>query len=340
MKCVVKTSAAPNCLELQEKPIPSPVAGEVLVKVHLAAICGSDLQIKEWTDFMSKRIKPPVTIGHEFFGEIIKVGEGVDKSRIGELVSGESHVTCHKCPACLDGKANLCLNTKAIGLHFDGCFAEYVTIPTENAVVCPLISEENNALLEPLGVAVNAATKCEIGGKTVAIVGCGPIGIMAAAVVKKMGASKIICVELNEYRTKAVYSMGADLVVNPRQEDVIQKVLEESNGLGVDIVMEFSGNVHGIQAATKYVCAGGEMVIAGLPSQEVPINFAEVFYRGVNMYGISGREMYHTWKVMKGLLEAGLDVSSCVSHILPLEQFKKGFELIESGQALKVLLRP
>lgn len=341
MKCVVKTCVGPGCLELKEKPIPSPAAGEVLIKVHLAAICGTDVHIKEWADFAAKRMKPPTTLGHEFCGEIIEVGEGVNQSRIGELVSAESHVACYTCPLCLDGKANLCLNTKGIGLHFDGCFAEYVTIPAENAFVCnPLVSEENNAMLEPLGVAVHAATKCEIGGKTVAIVGCGPIGLMAVAVVKKMGARKIICVEPNEYRAKAAYEMGADLVVNPLQEDVVQTVLENSDGLGADIVMEYSGSVAAIQAATKYVSAGGEMVIAGLPSCDVPVNFTEVFYRGVNMYGIGGREMYHTWKVMRGLLDAGLDVSSCVSHILPLEKFEEAFELIESGQALKILLRP
>ena len=150
MKCIAKDAAGPGCQELQEKQIPSPNAGEVLIKVHLAAICGTDVHIKEWADFAAARMKPPVIIGHEFCGEIVEVGEGISNTRIGELVSAESHVACYACPLCLDGKANLCLNTKAIGLHFDGCFAEYVTIPAENAVVCnPSISIENNAMLEP-----------------------------------------------------------------------------------------------------------------------------------------------------------------------------------------------
>ena len=341
MKCIVKTSPGPGHIELQEKPIPSPAAGEVLIKVRLAAICGTDLHIKDWAEFAAKRMKPPVTMGHEFCGEIVEVGAGVKESRTGELVSAESHVACHACPLCLDGKANLCINTKGIGVHFDGCFAEYVTIPAENAIVCnPSVSEENNAMLEPLGTAVYAATKCAIAGKTIAVVGCGPIGLMATAIVKKMGAGKIICVEPNEYRAKVAHQMGADLVVNPLQEEIVQKILANSDGLGVDVVMEFSGNVSGIQTATKYVRAGGEMVIAGLPSREVPINFTELFYRGVNMYGISGREMYQTWKVMNGLLNAGLDVSASVSHILPLEKFEEAFALLESGQALKILLRP
>ena len=341
MKCVVKTNSGPGHIELQKKPIPSPAAGEVLIKVRLAAICGTDIHIKEWADFAAQRITPPVTMGHEFCGEIIEVGAGVNESRIGELVSAESHVACHVCPLCLDGKANLCMNTKCIGVHFDGCFAEYVKIPAENAMLCnPLVSDENNAMLEPLGTAIHAATKCEVGGKTVAIVGCGPIGLMAIAVVKKMGAGKIIGVEPNAYRAKVADKMGADLIVDPLREEVVQKIHENSNGLGVDVVMEFSGNVSGIQAATKYVSAGGAMVIAGLPPREVPISFTELFYRGVNMYGISGREMYHTWKIMNGLLSAGLDVSACVSHILPLDKFDEAFELIESGQALKILLRP
>lgn len=340
MKCVVKTCAAPGCLELQEKPVPAPGNGEVLVKVRLAAICGSDINILEWTNFMAKRVSAPVTIGHEFVGEIVEIGEGVDGNRLGEMVSGESHVACYRCPVCLDGKLNLCLNTKAIGVHFDGCFAEYVAIPSVNAVVCPPASEIDCALMEPLGVAVNAATKCQVGGKAVAIIGCGPIGLMAVAVVKRMGASNVICIEPNEFRAKAAYDFGADRVLDPVREDIVQEVYRLSHNLGVDIALEFSGNVQAIQTATRYLRAGGEMVCAGLPSREVPIDFAEVFYRGINLYGISGREMYHTWKVMKGLLEAGLEVSPCVSHVLPLEKFAEGFELIASGQALKVLLRP
>lgn len=341
MKCIVKVSTGPGNLELWEKPIPSPGPGEVLIKVHLTAICGTDIHIKDWEEFAQKRMSPPTTIGHEFCGNIIEVGPGVSKERIGQLVSAESHIACHKCSLCLDGKENLCVNTKAIGVHVDGCFAEYVTIPSENAYVCnPAVSEENNAMLEPLGVAVHAATKVELGGKIVAITGCGPIGLMAATVAKKLGAAKVICVEPNSYRAEAAYKMGADLVLNPIGCDIVEEMKRECEGLGPDVVLEFSGNVGGIQAATKYIRAGGSIVVGGLPNREVPLNFTETFYRGVNLIGISGREMYHTWKVMKGLLDSGMDVSGCVSHILPMEEFDKAFELLSSGQALKILLRP
>jgi threonine 3-dehydrogenase len=341
MKCVVKTAARPGALELWEKPIPSPGHGEVLIKVRLAAVCGTDVHIKEWEEFAVKRIVPPITIGHEFCGDIVKVGESVDESHIGELVSAESHVACHKCPACLDGKLNLCSNTKGIGVSFDGCFAEYVTIPAENAIVCnPAVPEKVNAMLEPLGVAVHAATKCPVGGQNIVIVGCGPIGLMAAAVVRKMGARKIIAIEPNEFRGTTGLKLGADLIINPINEDVQKAVMDATEGRGADVVLEFSGNVPGIQAAMCYVSRGGAIVAAGLPSREVPINFDQVFYSGVNMYGISGREMFHTWKVMLGLLDSGLDVTGAVSHILPLEEFNEAFDLIASGKALKVLLRP
>lgn len=341
MKCVVKTKAGPGGLELQHKPIPVPKEGEVLVKVHLAAICGTDIHIKEWEDFAASRMSPPVVIGHEFCGEIIEAGQGVSEKRIGQLVSAESHIACHTCPLCLDGKENLCINTKGIGVHIDGCFAEYVAIPSENAYVCnPAVSKENNALLEPLGVAVHAATKIAMGGKTVAITGCGPLGLMAVAVARKLGAGKIICVEINSYRKEAAYKMGADMVLDPTESNIVEDMRNACGGLGPDAVLEFSGNVEGIRAASKYVRPGGEIVVVGLPNREVPLNFTEIFYRGINFYGISGREMYHTWKVMTGLLNAGMDVSQCVSHILPIEEFHKAFELLEKGEALKILLRP
>jgi len=341
MKCIVKTNAGPGNLEMWEKPVPVPGPGEVLIKVHLAAICGTDIHIKDWEEFAANRIIPPIIIGHEFCGEIVAVGHGVSEERVGQLVSAESHIACHRCSLCLDGKENLCLNTKAIGVHIDGCFAEYIKIPSENAYVCnPAISEEINAILEPLGVAVHAATKVSIGGKIIAVTGCGPIGLMATMVAKRLGASKVICVEPNSYRAAVAYKMGADVVLNPKECNIVDEMRYECEGIGPDVVLEFSGNIEGIQAATKYIRAGGEIVVGGLPNHEVPINFTETFYRGVNLYGLSGREMYHTWKVMNGLLNSGMDVSDCVSHILPMEEYNKAFELLESGQALKILLRP
>lgn len=341
MKCIVKTNVGPGNLELREKEIPVPEAGEVLIKVCLAAICGTDIHIKEWEDFAATRMSPPTIMGHEFCGEIVEVGAGVSEERIGQLVSAESHVACHRCSLCLDGKENLCINTKGIGVHFDGCFAEYVKIPSENAYVCSsTVSEKNNAMLEPLGVAVHAATKVALGGKSVAITGCGPIGLMAITVAKRLGAGKVICSEPNSYRAEAAVKMGADLVLDPTQCDIVEEMRRVCGSLGPDVVLEFSGNIGGIQAAAKFIRPGGEIVLVGLPNREVPLNFTDIFYKGVNMYGISGREMYHTWKVMTGLLDAGMDVSDCISHILPMEEFDKAFELLESGQALKVLLRP
>lgn len=341
MKCIVKTAAGPGNLELQERPIPVPGAGDVLVKVQLTAICGTDIHIKNWAEFAQKRMNPPSIIGHEFCGKIIEVGEGVDPSRIGQLVSAETHIACHKCALCMDGKANLCINTLGLGVHIDGCFAEYVVIPEENAMVCnPNVSEKNNAILEPLGTVVQAATKVAAAGKTVAVTGCGPMGLMSIAVMKKMGAKKVICSEINAYRADAAMKMGADLVIDPSKCDVCAEMRRQCDGLGPDIVLECSGNQSAIQAATDYIGAGGEWVQVALPSREIPINFTNLFYRGINMYGVSGREMFHTWKVMMGLLDAGLDCTGSISHVLPMEKFEEGFELMESGKALKVLLRP
>ncbi|MEA4815385.1 MAG: L-threonine 3-dehydrogenase [Lachnospiraceae bacterium] len=340
MKCLVKTAKGKGNLAIMERDIPTPKAGEVLVKVEYTAICGTDVHINDWEEWASSRITPPVIMGHEFCGKIVAVGEGVSESRIGELVSAESHFACHKCPLCLDEKENLCINTRGIGVHFDGCFAEYVAFAAENAFVCnPKISPKNNAMLEPLGVAVHAATKVEISGNIVVVLGCGPIGLMATSVVKMMGARKVICVEPNAYRAETAAKMGADIILNPMEGDIVEMVRKESDGIGPDVVLEFSGNVGAIQSATKYIRSGGGMVIGGLPSREVPVDFSSVFYRGVTMYGISGREMYHTWKIMAGLLEAGLDVSECVSHVMPLEDYEKAFELLAQGKALKILFK-
>ncbi len=341
MKCVVKSMPGPGNLELREKPVPTPGPGEVLAKVRVAAICGTDLHIKHWADFAAQRMTPPTTIGHEFCGDIIAVGEGVDPTRVGQVISAESHIICHTCAMCQDNRQSLCLNTRGVGVHIDGCFAEYVVLPAENAVVCnPNVSDVNNALLEPLGTVVQAATKVAAAGKIVAIPGCGPMGLMAVAVFKKMGARKVICAEVNDYRAEAARKMGADLVLNPAECDIVEAMRAACDGLGPDIVIECSGNVAGIQSAARYIRPSGEWVQVALPDREVPVNFTDLFYRGINMYGVSGREMFHTWKVMTGMLEAGMDVSGCVSHVLPMEEFAQAFELLESGKALKVLLRP
>lgn len=339
MKCILKTQQGKGNLALARKPRPIPRAGEVLIRVHMAAICGTDVHIYEWAAFAASRMKPPIVIGHEFCGEIIAVGQGVDIARIGELVSAESHVACHRCALCLDGKENLCLRTKCIGVHIDGCFAEYITIPQENALpYSQTVPHETAAMLEPLGVAVYAATRAEIAGQGVAVVGCGPIGLMTVAVAKKMGAKKILCLEMNDVRAKAARSMGADVVIDPLRTDCIEAVRAEFEGIGPDVALEFSGSEKGIRAALQYLRPGGKMVAGGLPARDVAIDFEQTFYRGIDILGLSGREMYHTWKVMFGLLDAGLDVSGVVSHVLPLEQYEEAFALIHQGKALKVLL--
>lgn len=340
MMCVVKTKPGPGYLELQRKPIPTPGPDEVLIKVNLAAICGTDVHIKDWEPFAEARINPPVTIGHEFCGEIVEVGKKVDPARIGLLVSAESHVVCGYCTACTTGLANICYNTTCIGIHFDGAFSEYVVIPDENAITCdPTIPIETNALLEPLGIAVHAATKVPIAGKNVAIVGCGPIGLMAVPVAKKLGAEKVIAIETNDYRLETALKMGADIGVNPLKENTIESVKSATDCLGPEVILEFSGNQFAITEETKYIRKGGDIVVVGLPADEIRLNFEEIFYNAVNLHGIAGRELPRTWDIMFELLDDGLDISECISDTLPLEEFEKGFDLIQSGKSLKVLLK-
>ena len=341
MKCIVKTAPGPGNLELQEKESPVPGEGELLIKVKYAAICGTDIHIKQWAPFAEARIKPPVTIGHEFVGTVVDVGDKVDESWKGRRVSADSHVPCGKCPMCRDNKQNLCLITNGIGITFDGCFAEYLTIP--EAVAYPVddaIPDKAAAIREPLGTAVYAATLVNVAGKSVGIQGAGPIGLMAVAVFKKAGASKVVSVEINEGRAKAAENVGADRVINPIEVDIVREIKNEFEGLGPDIVIECSGNPGAIRNATEYVRPGGDIIPIALPSKDVTFNFTETFYKGVNMHGISGRQIFHTWKVMNGLLKSGMDVSGCISHVYKLDDFEEAFEMMESGKSLKVLFEP
>ncbi len=342
MKVIMKEKAEKGAV-LTTKDIPKPKSNEVLVKIHATSICGTDAHIYNWDEWSQSRIKPPYVMGHEFAGEVVETGEEVKSVKVGDIVSAETHIVCDVCEFCKTGKGHICKDTKILGVDVDGTYAEYVTIPEANAWVNPKgIDPAYLAVQEPLGNAVHTVMEGEIVGKSIAVVGCGPIGIMAVAVAKAVGAAKVIAVEVNEYRLNLAKELGADVLINPVEEDPIQRILDETDGLGVDIVAEMSGNARAIDQALKYLKLGGRMSMLGIPNDKVALDIAnDIVFKGITIQGIAGRKMYKTWYQVKGLIESGnLDLEPIITHRLPMEDFEKGFELMESGNCGKVVLYP
>lgn len=314
---------------------------EVLVRVNHTSFCGTDYHIYTYDDWAKNRLNLPLTVGHEFSGEIIKVGEDVTRVNVGDIVSAETHIICGECEFCQRGEGHICENTKIIGVDTDGCFAEYIKIPAAN---CFVNSKDTNPLhlsiQEPLGNAVHTMHHFDIEDKTVAIVGCGPIGLMGVDVSKAYKAKKIIAIEVNAYRRNLAKKLGADIVIDPLNEDVIKRVLEETDGRGVDVVGEFSGNKTAIEQAFKYIKAGGGMSMLGIPSEPIKLDVAnDIVFKGIHIYGVVGRKIYETWYEVKRLIESNqLHLDDIITHQLPLEDINKAAEIMGSGNCGKIVL--
>lgn len=341
MKCVVKEQKGDGYVVLTQRPVPEVGDNEVLIRVKAVAICGTDVHIKHWDDYAQKRMQPPTIIGHEYAGVVAKVGKNVKSVQVGDVVNSDSHLVCGTCDLCRNGHADVCYNTVVIGVHRDGAMAEYICIPESDVNKCdPAMPMEHLALMEPLGVAVHAAMEFPIATKKVAVIGCGPIGCMGVAVAKTLGAAQVIGIELNEQRLQMALDMGADAVVNPLKEDTAAKVKELSGGLGVDFVLDFSGNAGAVTGSFDYLKPDGTVVIAGLGPKPMTLEWERLVTGGYCVKGVSGREIPKTWERMKGLFAAGLDISKVITHVLPLEEFETGLDLMETGQCGKVVLKP
>lgn len=343
MTAIIKEKKGPG-VKIVKKEVPEDLkADEVLIKVLATSVCGTDVHIYEWDRWSQRRIKPPLTVGHEFSGEVIKIGANVKKVKIGDLVSAETHIICGKCEFCRRGEYHICQNTKIIGVDTDGCFAEYARMPENNLIInSPDVDPKYLSIQEPLGNAVHTMLHFPITGKTVAVVGCGPIGLMGVNIAKAVGASKIIAIEINDYRIRLAKELGADVVINPLKEDVIKRVLEETDGIGVDVVAEFSGNKRAIEDSFKYVKAGGKMSLLGITSSDITIDLSnDIVFKGITIYGVVGRLMFETWHQVTGLIESEkLDLERIVTHTLPLEAIEEAMEIMASGNSGKIVLIP
>ena len=342
MMAVMKPQAKPG-VEIRDVAIPQIGLTDVLVKVKVASICGTDLHIYNWDRWAQGRIRPPLIPGHEFCGEVVAYGNEVTSVKEGDFVSAEMHVACGKCLQCRTGEAHICQLVKIIGVDADGAFAEYVRIPESNIwKLDPAIPQEYASILDPLGNAVHTVLAGEIAAKTVAVTGCGPIGLFSIAVARAVGASTVFAIEVNQYRRRIAQQMKADFVLDPSNDDVTKIVMEQTGGLGVDVVLEMAGHPTAIRTAFDIVRRGGRISLLGLTSKPISLNFSEdIIFKGITIQGINGRRMYQTWYQMTALLKSGkLDLHPVITDRMSMADFSKGMERLTSGEASKILLYP
>jgi threonine 3-dehydrogenase len=342
MKAIVKAAAAPGA-EIREVPVPACGPGQLLLKVKRAGVCGTDLHIHTWDGWSQGRIKPPVTLGHEFVGQVVEVGAGVEHRRVGDLVSCESHIVCHVCMPCRTGNAHVCENTKILGVDVNGGFAEYVAVPAVNAWPAPPnVPIEVAAVMEPLGNAVHTAFAGPLAGANVAVTGCGPIGLFAIGVARAAGAARVLASDISDYRLDLARRMKADAVIHAGREDVGQRVRELTGGHGLDAVLEMSGSPSAMRDGLGALRMGGRLSLLGLPKEPFALDWNRlVIFKGVTIQGIIGRRMYETWVQMDHLLSSGrLDIRPAITHVMPMAEFEQAIALLRSGQAGKVVLVP
>ena len=330
--------------ELREVDVPTIGPDDLLVKVSVTAICGTDNHIYEWTPWAAARLKLPMIFGHEYCGEVIEVGSQVSNFAAGDLVAAETHIPCLHCIQCQTGRQHTCENMKIIGVHTDGAFADYAVLPTACAwKLPPGTSPELGAVLEPLGVAMNGLMKDRVGGLSVAVFGCGPIGIFASQLAQATGARQLFALDINPYRIDLARKVVPEAtVLNPAEQDVESMILEATEGRGVDVAIELSASAAATQQCFRILRKGGRVSLVGLPSKPIELDMTDaIIYREAIVYGSTGRLMWDTWWQMDQLLKANkLDPTKVITHRFPLSDYAEALELTLSGKSGKVLLIP
>jgi threonine 3-dehydrogenase len=338
MKALVKSQSAPG-LWLADVPEPELGINDVLIRVHKTGICGTDLHIYKWDAWARKTIPVPMVVGHEFVGEIVEVGSNVADFRPGQLVSGEGHVVCGRCRNCLAGRRHLCAATRGIGVNRPGAFAEYLALPMSNVWVhSPGIDPEVASIFDPFGNAVHTALSFPVLGEDVLITGAGPIGIMAAAVVRHAGARYVVITDVNPYRLELARKLGVTLAVDPREQGLGEVQAELGMQEGFDVGLEMSGNAQAFRDLLANMAHGGKIALLGIPEGEMAIDWNSVIFSMLTIKGIYGREMYETWYKMTVMLQSGLDIRPVITHRFPYTDFQQGFDVMLSGQSGKVVL--
>jgi threonine 3-dehydrogenase len=338
MLALVKREAKPG-LWLEEVPMPRHGLNDVLIKVLRTGICGTDVHIETWDAWAQKTVPVPLVIGHEFVGQIVDVGSNVKDFSVGEIVSGEGHVVCGRCRNCLAGRRHLCKDTKGIGVNRPGAFAQYLALPMTNVWAHdPSITRDVQAIFDPFGNAVHTALQFDVLGEDVLITGAGPIGIMAASVVRHAGARNVVVTDVNPYRLALARRLGATLTLDVRERSIATAQEELGMKEGFDIGLEMSGNPDAFRDMLANMCHGGKIAMLGIPTREIAIDWTTVVFNMITIKGIYGREMYETWYKMTVMLQSGLDISPVITHRFNFRDFDKGFAAMKSGESGKVIL--
>jgi threonine 3-dehydrogenase len=338
MKALAKTVRGPG-LTLIDTPKPEVGHNDVLIKIKKTAICGTDVHIWKWDEWAQKTIPVPMHVGHEYVGEIVEIGQEVRGFEIGDRVSGEGHVTCGFCRNCRAGRRHLCRNTVGVGVNRPGSFAEYLSIPAFNAFKIPDdISDDLAAIFDPFGNAVHTALSFDLTGEDVLITGAGPIGIMAVAICRHVGARHVVITDVNAYRLDLARKMGATRAVNVSRENLKDVMDELRMTEGFDVGLEMSGAPVAFTDMLVHMNHGGRVALLGIPPSGTCVDWNHVIFKGLIIKGIYGREMFETWYKMTAMLQSGLDISPVITHHFPVAEFEKGFEVMIGGQSGKVIL--
>lgn len=337
MDAIVKPTAGVG-LELRQVPVPTPGPGEVLIKVHKTAICGTDVHIYDWNEWSASHVKPPMVIGHEYVGEIAELGAGVTGLEVGQRVSGEGHITCGHCRNCHNGNIQWCSHTSSVGVDRQGAFAEYVCIPASNVIVIdPSLDEDVVAMFDAVGNATHTTLMFDLVGEDVLITGAGPIGILAVAIAKYAGARRVVITDLNDYRLDLAKKMGADAAVNPSKVEMSAVMKDQGLVEGFDVGLEMSGSGAALNQMIGLMRNGGKISLLGLGNANVNLNMNDVICKGLTLQGIYGRKL-DNWHQMSYMVQGGLDLTPAITHRFHYTEFEKGFEAMHSGKSGKVIL--
>jgi threonine 3-dehydrogenase len=338
MKALVKSKSAPG-LELLDVPEPKIGINDVLIQVDRTGICGTDLHIYNWDAWAQSAVPTPLVIGHEFVGRIVEIGANVSDCKVGDIVSGEGHLVCGRCRNCMAGRRHLCKETRGVGVNHPGAFAEYIALPVTNVWhQSPNVPLDVAAIFDPFGNATHTALQFPCLGEDVLITCAGPIGIMAAAIVRHAGARHVVITDVNPYRLDLARRMGVDLAVDVRERKLDDVCRELGMREGFDIGLEMSGNPAAFKDMITHMCHGGKIALLGIPSQDLAIDWNKVIFNMLTLKGIYGREMYETWYQMSVLVECGLDLLPVITHRLPYTEFEAGFAAMNEGNTGKVIL--
>ncbi|MCE1228810.1 MAG: L-threonine 3-dehydrogenase [Firmicutes bacterium] len=338
MRALVKAERAPG-LTMMEVPVPEIGPNEVLIRVHKSAICGTDMHIWNWDAWAQKTIPVPMHVGHEYVGVIEKVGSAVTGYKGGERVTGEGHIVCGHCRNCRAGKRHLCPNTVGVGVNRPGSFAEYLALPAENVFPVPAsIPDDVVSIFDPYGNAAHTALSFDMVGEDVLITGAGPIGIMAVAIAKHVGARNVVITDVNDYRLDLARTLGATRAVNVAKQNLKDVMAELHMTEGFDVGLEMSGNAQAFRGMIDAMSNGGRIALLGIFGEDAAIDWGKVIFKGLFLKGIYGREMYETWYKMTAMLQSGLDISPIITHRFPIDDFQKGFDAMNSGRSGKVVL--